>query len=786
MDIFNRPPAISEDTLQYALYPPPKLTDVHSTTSLVACVLDVVHDLLAEFIWHRDSFELKVVKNPDAEGYILQGRMRVGDSVDDEWCAVWLLKEISSKWDLAISRRFRRKLPGTAESDVEGEDEDEVEDDEWICADDAVRLVRDSTCDTLAPEAVEKIVWQRISGYPAALKNHVHLAKAWIPLDIAKALTVDPSLVQKAVETFYTRDALQLRAAHRMSRFPPHTSVLRPIKLTRTAYAQLVGQKFFPPKIFGSWQEREVTKEWRWRDLGMKIAVGFEMLYQEAKSRSSITGNTDSKTSYDNVTKQALRRDPNYIKYIQNLTAANYFKGEVEGSELWQKLENKAVTAYFDARREDNASRQSFASQANSAISQVSELPIVSDQEDNDQWLNVDVQDFDEMLKGTMGSGTNQIRRDADAMDIDVQGTDQEERMATTQAAKLTELATKVEQFVEGEGDIEGAMFEDENFSNEEFSDEEDLMSEQESEEDMDTKAAERQAAMDKLVPALDPSEYGKMPSSFHSNSQRVAVTTIESERVEELSSTKPPQPLSEAKFRMKPIRPPILTRDRFEGVDSDDETDEESDEESDEERPQVVGEIEIDMAEEEEEFLEFSRQTLGISDEQWIDIIQDRKRRGAFVPASVSSRQPKSLLKDMPAKPSLDEGKKTLPGEKRDVDVNLNSFEAVMKAMDMELARSRHVKTKATQSSTSLSAESKGKGKESAVKEGEDIEAALEAELNAKLERDEEEEGGEESIDYNLIKNFLESFKSQGGLPGPVGNLAGRLQPDWRLPRDT
>src|ERR1700735_5584039 len=56
-----------------------------------------------------------------------------------------------------------------------------------------------------------------------------------------------------------------------MSRFPPKPSVLRTVKMTRTAYAQLVGQKFHPPKIFGRLQEKEGTKEWRWRDIGMKV-----------------------------------------------------------------------------------------------------------------------------------------------------------------------------------------------------------------------------------------------------------------------------------------------------------------------------------------------------------------------------------------------------------------------------------------------------------------------------------------------------------------------------------
>ncbi|KAI9901376.1 hypothetical protein N3K66_003193 [Trichothecium roseum] len=41
----------------------------------------------------------------------------------------------------------------------------------------------------------------------------------------------------------------------------------------------------------------------------------------------------------------------------------------------------------------------------------------------------------------------------------------------------------------------------------------------------------------------------------------------------------------------------------------------------------------------------------------------------------------------------------------------------------------------------------------------------------------------GEVNIDYNLAKNLLESFKSQGGMPGPTGNLLGMM--GLQLPRD-
>jgi hypothetical protein len=93
---------------------------------------------------------------------------------------------------------------------------------------DALKLVRDPSNDTQAPARVEQTVWQRIARsksalfsrgnthlsverYPSSLSHHVHKAKAYLPIDIAKALSVDPALVQKATEIFYTRDAVQLR-----------------------------------------------------------------------------------------------------------------------------------------------------------------------------------------------------------------------------------------------------------------------------------------------------------------------------------------------------------------------------------------------------------------------------------------------------------------------------------------------------------------------------------------------------------------------------------------------
>ena len=171
--------------------------------------------------------------------------------------------------------------------------------------------------------------------------------------------------------------------------------------------------------------------------------------------------------------------------------------------------------------------------------------------------------------------------------------------------------------------------------SDEEFSDDSEDDSEDEDEDEESQMAvdipemapSERQAAMDKLVPGIEPSEYGKMPPSFYSNSQRVAPVTVETEVRGETSK----ESASASAAPSKPVRAPILPRDVYDGVDSDDESEEEEndDDESEEDRPQVEGEIEIDMEQEQDEFLEFARQALGITEDQWNDIVNERKSQG-------------------------------------------------------------------------------------------------------------------------------------------------------------
>ncbi|CAE6425535.1 hypothetical protein ACGC1H_004786 [Rhizoctonia solani] len=884
MDIFKLAPQVAEDTLEYSLYP--RNYD-ESPAALRTLILECVAGLLLpNFLWHRDSFEI-TVQYPDQMGsksvqttnkWNFYGRMRVGDCVDDEWCTVWLLREISIKWDLAVSAHdtdgefllieaadalpawitpenaenrvwiYQGHLhiiplsytsdpstrPAQPNSNLDDNLDTQTSIEEYLSVTDALRIIFDDDVTTHAGDDVEQAAWNRVVKYPAALSKHIHRAKAYLPMDVGRALSVDPSLVQRAVEAFYTRDGLQLRAAQRMTRFPPKPDVLRVVSMTRPAYAQLAGQVFHPPKIFGIWQESQGSPESRWRDIGMKIACGFEMMYAESKSQAKTLGGNSTESR--DARMDALRRDEGYNTYIQRLANAGYFGTELAGSQLYKEREHAAADKYVEFRSNSDSSRSSFAAQVEEAIKLSSEHLLSSPgEEDSTEWLQIDESTFDGMLKQKFG------RKDAGQL------VEEDEEYTQEQATRLQELAKKVEGFVEGRGELEGARFEDDILDEDigPDSDDESIASE--------ANEADRQQAMDRLVPPLEPGDYGQMPASY-SNSQPVKPPTLgtdmhisENEEMPELGESTPnskrpvadayktptstPQDTdqqSEQKSREKLLRRPLLPRDRFDGVDSDDDTDPEEtepalntlsdDEESEEDRPTVVGEVEIDMDDEQEEFIKFSREALGIDDALWSKIIEERKHRGAFIPGShtkngasanashaTATKSPTGnemhWLDDTPKQNTL---RASATGPKAHTNPKLDSFEAVMEAMDAELRSSRAKSNASVKPSALKAPQDKGKGNAVLREEGkkgtskqvkiaddderdmEDIETAMERELREALnENENSDEDGEVSMDYNLIKNFLESFKSQAGTSGPVSNLAGRLQQGWALPRD-
>ena len=110
-----------------------------------------------------------------------------------------------------------------------------------------------------------------------------------------------------------------------------------------------------------------------------------------------------------------------------------------------------------------DTSRPSFASQVDAAIASVKESTEPLDRgEESDEWLNLNAEDVDQMLEDSRTKGKPKARQNGNAMDIDEKTAESaEDRLTSEQAKRLKDLANKVENFVEGEGDVEGAIFDE-------------------------------------------------------------------------------------------------------------------------------------------------------------------------------------------------------------------------------------------------------------------------------------------------------------------------------------
>lgn len=261
--------------------------------------------------------------------------------------------------------------------------------------------------------------------------------------------------------------------------------------------------------------------------------------------------------------------------------------------------------------------------------------------------------------------------------------------------------------------------------------------------------------------------------------------------------------------------------------------------------------EFEPDMEAESGDFFKFAQEALGLSAEQMQGIVSSREARGgmppssplvlsagradvlAFVPTPASAAKiepiedsepkPKSTSAKRPAVSNTPTPPVVPASTEGEMNMNLNSFEKVMEAMDAELAKaktSKRAKPSGTVDSspstvktpvaanapkTKSASTHPGKGKATQQKRvptlptEEDLDdfddddlLAMDRELKAALKsagvNSDDEDDDEERIEevgeldeegkreYKMMKAFLESYKSQGGGSGVVGNLFGRL----------
>ncbi|GAA5854531.1 hypothetical protein JCM9279_000833 [Rhodotorula babjevae] len=405
-----------------------------------------------------------------------------------------------------------------------------------------------------------------------------------------------------------------------------------------------------------------------------------------------------------------------------------------------------------------------------------------------------------------------------------------EDRKARKVAQRLEEMAGKVEDFVQGRGAASGALFDDER----ELDDSDD--SDVDDEPLPELSAEERASRMDKLVAGLPAEQWGQASAPAPAAPALDRTGAADDASSASAGAHGPPPPLQQPQPEPQPREPraPKLEKEVYEGAsDLSDESDSENEampegeeglggDEVDEgeDGPSVVDEDDLlDLGEEMDEFLKFATETLGLTPAQYEKILSDRRGRGAFVPGpakekktnvlpsakKASSSSTSSTAPPRPSPAAATAAGNPPPAREPLRNPNLTDFDALMEQMETELARSKGARPAAATATASdddgpaptgkYASRQSGRREPHRVvveslsdsdpdgDDGDDL-SAMDAELASLLQGVSGDAAGTDApMDYNLVKNFLESFQSQGGFAGPAGTLAGRL--GFPLPRD-
>ncbi|PQE13323.1 regulatory factor sgt1 protein [Rutstroemia sp. NJR-2017a BVV2] len=346
------PKRLPEDTVEYSLYIIDRelksQKDIHSRLEDVRKEsLKLTKDLLTDYIWQRDGFRLemktekgmtsaRVRKVPTADvatgSMYLHGLTNFGDSVEDEWLIVYILKELSSRfpnlWIKVVDTdgeflliEAANALPRWLNPEI-ADNRDSDDSQVWIHNNALHIIPLDAVTDsstiptgpvsrpltleeahktiTSSPETlihsplIEEEAFYRLRNYPAQISASLHHACITIPRKLAYILHTRPTAIAPAVEAFYLRDPIALKPLQIASAklvFPPEDLVTVSVRFTKVLYAQLKSQQFPPPvawkDLLANPKNGTNSKSYTQLEMGMKVTSGFEMLVTDPKNKDN-------------------------------------------------------------------------------------------------------------------------------------------------------------------------------------------------------------------------------------------------------------------------------------------------------------------------------------------------------------------------------------------------------------------------------------------------------------------------------------------------------------------
>ncbi|KAF3386294.1 Protein ecdysoneless [Penicillium rolfsii] len=312
-------PELPDDSVEYFIYhlPTPTPAVIDEAAEARARLLDVqrtaaelTKELLKEYIWQRESFRLEIKKENGISS--LHGRTNYGDSIEDEWVIVYLLRELTKRhkdiWVKVVDSdgefllvEAAGTLPAWLEPEVADnrvwihqgqlriikpkQDKGRKVTEKLTLAD-ARNIIQNEPDRFIKSTIIQEEAFYRLRNYPKQITENLHSAILTIPRKVAFLLHQKPAYISPAVEAFYIRDPIALRPLRTKNAsdltFSPDDLVTVSVKFTRVGYAQLKSQEFPAPS---SWTSKlpliDDEKAYARSEAGMKLACGFEMLVHD-------------------------------------------------------------------------------------------------------------------------------------------------------------------------------------------------------------------------------------------------------------------------------------------------------------------------------------------------------------------------------------------------------------------------------------------------------------------------------------------------------------------------
>lgn len=315
------PKSLPDDCIEYTIYLlDSTLTDLERREKLrqvQSAGTELTNRLLKDFIWQREGFRLSLEREDG--GSFLQGRTNYGDSVEDEWLILYILRELSKQFPKIWIRtadtdgqflliEAANVLPRWLNPEIAdfrvwlnngklllvplerpGEQVIEAKPGPLTLIE-ALKIIENQPTQLLNLPAVEAEAFYRLEKYPKQILDSLHHALLTVPRKLAYVLHEDAAYISAAVEAFYLRDPIALRplqaSDHNELYFPPTDPVAMSVKFTKVGYAQLKSQQFAAPAQWADYAsaKREAISQGS-AEMGMKVTCGFEMLMCDTQNQ---------------------------------------------------------------------------------------------------------------------------------------------------------------------------------------------------------------------------------------------------------------------------------------------------------------------------------------------------------------------------------------------------------------------------------------------------------------------------------------------------------------------